>query len=102
MGYEFNPNKVAFTGGVGKPTKKRANDGRPTPPSKMGVQYAASGASPLRVRSSTVTKVSGIYGRLAPYANNNPPKPVLRAPKGMFPWERKRWRIMMKKKQAGL
>jgi hypothetical protein len=93
---DWNPSNRAFTGGVGKPVKPRKNDGRKPGPSPMGVQYAASGASPSRVKSSAVCKVTGIYNHLAPYANPNPPKVVHRAPKHYTPQEKKRWHKLRK------
>lgn len=94
--YDFSPHNRAFTGGCGKPTKDRVNDGRQSPPSQMGMQYARFGASPSRVRSTTVAKPSGIYGLLAPYANNTVPKPVSRAPEDLSPKERVHWHKLRK------
>lgn len=93
---DFSPSNRAFTGGCGKPTKERENDGRQAPPSKMGMQYARAGASPSRVRSGTTARAAGIYGHLAPYANNKPPKPVSRAPDDISPKQRPMWHKLRK------
>jgi hypothetical protein len=82
-GLEFNPNKRAFTGGVGKPTKARRNDGRQNPDVQSLTPY------PIRP--------TGIFNRLEPYANNSPvTRVVIRAPKHLTPSERKRWHKLRK------
>lgn len=87
---DFSPKNRAFTGGVGKPTKVRRNDGRPSV-SAMGLSYGG----------SVQARPSHIFDKLAPYANNKPISRVVhRAPSELTPEERKRWHMLRKAKAA--
>lgn len=80
---DFNPVHRAFTGGVGKPTKIRSNNGRIPIPQSL---------TPYPVRPTSA------FEKLRPYATS-PDKPVRvvqRAPEGLTPERRKRWHKLRK------
>jgi hypothetical protein len=85
---DFDPHNRAFTGGCGKPTKPRKNDGRKAPWSPISQALG----------KSVMPRSPGIYARLEPYANHKPPvKPILRCPHDDYtPAERKLWREMQR------